>query len=82
MNRILEFYASVGIFASEAGGLSDVYQRTEPVYIFEDEKFTWNEEENCFEYGGYIEDDKVPEILWVSCCILKNPCIKYRNKRF
>lgn len=38
MNQILEFYASVGILASEAGGLSDVYQRTEPVYIFEDEK--------------------------------------------
>ena len=80
LNRILEFYASVGILASEAGGLSDAYQRAEPVYIFEDEKFTWNEEENCFEYSGYIEDDKVPEILWVSCCILKNPCIKYQNK--
>lgn len=80
MNHALEFYATVGILSSEAGELPAGYIDKEPVCILEDDKFVWNESENCFEYYGYIEGDKIPEVLWVSCCIIKNPCIIYRGK--
>ncbi|MBD5444472.1 MAG: hypothetical protein HDR29_02860, partial [Lachnospiraceae bacterium] len=79
VDHALEFYGSVGILSSEAGELSDEYKQTQSVCVFDDEQFIWNEDENCFEYKGYIENDKIPEILWVSCCIIKNPCVIYKD---
>lgn len=80
MDHILEFYGSAGILESEAKGLSDEYKQTNRICILDDDKFVWNQAGNCFEYKGNIENGEVPEVLWVSCCILKNPCIIYGNR--
>ncbi len=80
IDHVLEFYGSVGILDSEAGELSDEYKQIQAVCIFDDNQFAWNEVGNCFEYKGCIESEEVPEVLWVSCCLLKNPYFKYRDK--
>lgn len=35
--------------------------------------FVWRPNQNCYEYMGEITE--IPEVLCVSCCILKNPCV-------
>ena len=80
IDYILEFYGSVGILDSEAGELSDEYKQKQAVCIFDDNQFVWDETDNCLEYKGYTKGEKKPNVLWVSCCILKNPCIKYRDE--
>ncbi len=71
----LLFYGSMGIMNDEIGALGENDEYFQMVSIFDKDKFVWDAEKGCPEYVGNMNAERIPEILWVSCCFLKNPVI-------
>lgn len=70
-------FRSLGIVAQEVEYFKLIIDSSIYVQIFEEKFFQWREDKKCYEYLGSLK--KIPEALCVSCCLLKRPCILYRN---
>ncbi len=75
--EFLLHYESIGILSNEKEYFKPVLDAEHRIISLDERKFRWREDKNCFEYYGELED--VPEVICVSCCVLKNPAVLYGN---